>query len=212
MEEREKMEENEFIGIAVRASDVMFHPIEDDEKDKTEKEVVFLRLKKGEKTLNSAVESLSHHPLYEKSSTPREKYKCAASKYSPEDRVFTVYADIAEKVFSAPTSTHSLLSMVLLLPVLMEYYKEYQQAIDPFGEPDPPVFHPGEKVTYVTEYKKEHGIVKRARDPEHYFVVYNCGEDWENYKNYTAACTDVSSLVKGWIDLERESIGEMALH
>lgn len=57
---------------------------------------------------------------------------------------------------------------------------------------------PGDKVTYVTEYKQERGIVKSVSDSDHVFVVYNCGNDWENYKNYTAARTRIVDLVKGW--------------
>jgi len=64
----------------------------------------------------------------------------------------------------------------------------------------------GEKVTYVpfegcdpSQY--QNGIVKSH--PEHnvdsVFVVYNCGEDWKNYKDYTAALTPVEKLKKGWI-------------
>jgi hypothetical protein len=56
----------------------------------------------------------------------------------------------------------------------------------------------GEKVTYITSYKKEHGIVKSIRDGN-IFVVYNCNEDWDNYKDYTAANTPHKMLVKEWI-------------
>jgi len=60
--------------------------------------------------------------------------------------------------------------------------------------------NPGDKVTYVSYNKKEHGIVKSISDNEHVFVVYNCNNEWENYKNYTAARTRKGDLVIGWCD------------
>ena len=57
----------------------------------------------------------------------------------------------------------------------------------------------GDKVTYMTPYKKQHGIVKAIHDDNFTFVVYNCGEDWENYFNYTAAKTANKNLVDGWL-------------
>ena len=60
-------------------------------------------------------------------------------------------------------------------------------------------FKIGEKVTYCNTHKKEHGIIKNISDEENYFVVYNCAKEWKNYKNYTAARTHESMLVKGWI-------------
>jgi plastocyanin len=55
----------------------------------------------------------------------------------------------------------------------------------------------GDKVTYVTKDKKEHGIVKSLSDEENYFVVYSCNNDWKNYKKYTAAKTHDNFLIKG---------------
>lgn len=58
----------------------------------------------------------------------------------------------------------------------------------------------GDKVTYVTDYKKEHGIIKSVcEESSHYFVVYNCGGEWDNYMNYTAAKTAKCDLVEGWV-------------
>ena len=57
----------------------------------------------------------------------------------------------------------------------------------------------GDKVTYMTPYKKQHGIVKSIYDDSFAFVVYYCGEDWENYFNYTAAKTANKNLVDGWL-------------
>ncbi len=64
----------------------------------------------------------------------------------------------------------------------------------------------GEKVTYIpfvgcepSQY--QNGIVKSH--PEHttesVFVVYNCAEDWKNFKDYTAALTPVRMLKRGWL-------------
>ena len=54
----------------------------------------------------------------------------------------------------------------------------------------------GMQVTYNSGYKDpEKGIVKRHDEGEdHAFVVYNCGGDWENYREYTGASTPVSKL------------------
>lgn len=62
----------------------------------------------------------------------------------------------------------------------------------------------GSKVYYqpshYPEDKWENGIVKEI--PTHtkssVRVVYNCGEDWENYQNYTSAMTDLRDLKLGW--------------
>lgn len=58
----------------------------------------------------------------------------------------------------------------------------------------------GDRVTYVTDYgDPEIGIVKSVQSEEKVFVVYNCGGDWKNYKNYTAARTNVRDLRSGWL-------------
>lgn len=59
-------------------------------------------------------------------------------------------------------------------------------------------FKIGDKVTYNPGYKKENGIIKSISDDKHVFVVYNCGGDWNNYKNYTAARTRIEDLTIGW--------------
>jgi len=59
-------------------------------------------------------------------------------------------------------------------------------------------FEVGEKVTYVTPYKKEKGIVKSIASEDSTFVVYHCGDEWDNYKEYTAARTQNKDLIKGW--------------
>jgi len=56
----------------------------------------------------------------------------------------------------------------------------------------------GQKVTYVTDYKRERGIVKSISDGGNVFVVYHCADDWINYRNYTAARTRVEDLRSGW--------------
>lgn len=62
----------------------------------------------------------------------------------------------------------------------------------------------GDKVCYIPykdapQHKWQNGIVKyRQVSLSHVFVVYNCANDWENFENYTAARTDVSSIIEGW--------------
>lgn len=56
----------------------------------------------------------------------------------------------------------------------------------------------GDKVTYHTIGKVEHGIIKSLSLPDHAFVVYNCAGQWGDYENYTAARTPIRHLTKGW--------------
>ena len=51
----------------------------------------------------------------------------------------------------------------------------------------------------VTE-KWENGLVKEIPDwsTDSVRVVYNCCGNWNNYKNYTSALTNVSDLYLGW--------------
>lgn len=51
----------------------------------------------------------------------------------------------------------------------------------------------------VTE-KWENGLVKEIPDwsTDSVRVVYNCCGDWNNYKNYTSALTNVNDLYLGW--------------
>lgn len=50
--------------------------------------------------------------------------------------------------------------------------------------------HPGTKL--------EQGRVKIQPAPgdDHVFVVYHCGEEWDNYMNYTAARTPINKLIR----------------
>lgn len=62
----------------------------------------------------------------------------------------------------------------------------------------------GDKVHYQPEYygenRWENGMVKEV--PTHtntaIRVVYNCAGDWDNFKNYTSALTDLRDLKLGW--------------
>lgn len=58
----------------------------------------------------------------------------------------------------------------------------------------------GQYVFYVPSHgREENGIVKSIT--EHgVFVVYNCGGDWENYQDYTAANTNPRDLRFGWVN------------
>ncbi len=51
----------------------------------------------------------------------------------------------------------------------------------------------------VTE-KWENGLVKEIPDwsTDSVRVVYNCCGDWNNYKDYTSALTNVNDLYLGW--------------
>lgn len=61
----------------------------------------------------------------------------------------------------------------------------------------------GMRVTYLTPYSEQKGIIKRTcDDPDYVFVVYYCAGDWDNYKNYTAARTLLSDLQEGWKEEE----------
>jgi hypothetical protein len=58
----------------------------------------------------------------------------------------------------------------------------------------------GMKVNYKSNHgEPENGIVK-AIGVAIVFVVYKCNNDWDNYKNYTAAATHPGSLKAGWAD------------
>jgi len=67
----------------------------------------------------------------------------------------------------------------------------------------------GDEVHYAPGHLEaveyENGIVKEVPDQtsditkDKVRVVYNCGDDWENYREYTAALTDVKDLRRGWI-------------
>jgi hypothetical protein len=55
---------------------------------------------------------------------------------------------------------------------------------------------------YKTENKYENGIVKEVPDwsTNSIRIVYNCAGDWNNYKDYTSALTNVRDLTLGWKD------------
>lgn len=46
----------------------------------------------------------------------------------------------------------------------------------------------------------ENGIIKEIRSDnlEAVFVVYNCAGKWEDYRDYTAALTNLRDLKMGW--------------
>lgn len=64
-------------------------------------------------------------------------------------------------------------------------------------------FKVGDKVTYVPGNGiSEKGIIKEIVEESDNLVrvVYNCDNDWSNYKNYTSSLTDVRDLVSGWVN------------
>lgn len=62
----------------------------------------------------------------------------------------------------------------------------------------------GQKVHYQPSHYKpdeyENGIIKEI--PNHTWeavrVVYNCAGNWNNYKDYTSALTNLRDLKEGW--------------
>lgn len=62
----------------------------------------------------------------------------------------------------------------------------------------------GDKVYYQPEHyaegEWENGMVKEIPDHTNTSirVVYNCAGDWDNFKNYTSALTDLRDLKLGW--------------
>jgi len=66
------------------------------------------------------------------------------------------------------------------------------------------IMKPGDTVLYIdpssvnnmTRTRK--GIILSIADDEHAFVVYDCGGEWLNYRDYTAAKTNVKQLKLGW--------------
>lgn len=69
---------------------------------------------------------------------------------------------------------------------------------------DTQVFKIGEKVHYIRDNCKnpaeyENGIVKEIQSRTNTRVVYNCGDDWDNFNNYTSALTSNRNLRKGWV-------------
>lgn len=74
-------------------------------------------------------------------------------------------------------------------------------------------FNIGDRVHYTPRHnsKKENGIVKQAGD-NFSFVVFHCGGDWANYKNYTGQHTTNTALAKGWVDANGNILEEDCDH
>lgn len=68
----------------------------------------------------------------------------------------------------------------------------------------------GTPVYYKPGYGRlENGIIKSFSSiADTVFVVYNCGGNWEDYQNYTAASTRIQDLYPGWVDKD----GRTPLH
>ena len=46
----------------------------------------------------------------------------------------------------------------------------------------------------------KNGMIKAlSKDPGSIFVVFNCNDDWKNFKDYTGQLTDIKQLRYGWI-------------
>lgn len=60
---------------------------------------------------------------------------------------------------------------------------------------------PGDKVHYIkSEGKSENGIIQRMHPTlkNHAWIVFHCGNDWKNYKNYTGMLMSLDLVKKGW--------------
>ncbi len=51
----------------------------------------------------------------------------------------------------------------------------------------------GQYVVYITKFNKDIGRIKSWNDNK-IFVVYNCGNEWKEYKKYTASSTNPEDL------------------
>lgn len=53
---------------------------------------------------------------------------------------------------------------------------------------------------YKEEGKYENGMIKEIPDHTNLSVrvVYNCGGNWDSFKDYTSALTNVADLTLGW--------------
>ena len=65
----------------------------------------------------------------------------------------------------------------------------------------------GAEVHYIRNYDKqqpyENGIIKafwKFEDVLIVQVVYHCNDDWDNYRDYTAARSPIENLRLGWLD------------
>lgn len=58
----------------------------------------------------------------------------------------------------------------------------------------------GDRVCYCPGHTIENGIVKEVRDDVYdaVWVVYNCAGEWDRYREYTAAKTNLRDLQMGW--------------
>lgn len=63
----------------------------------------------------------------------------------------------------------------------------------------------GDKVHYQPKHYKEadkweNGIIKEIQEEnlDGVWVVYNCGDNWNNYKDYTSALTNLRDLKLHW--------------
>jgi hypothetical protein len=64
----------------------------------------------------------------------------------------------------------------------------------------------GSYVHYVSPHGGfENGRVKSIRAST-VFVVYNCDDEWENYKQYTGAGTYIEAITLGWVDKDGKPI------
>lgn len=65
----------------------------------------------------------------------------------------------------------------------------------------------GQHVCYCPGHSIENGIVKEVREDveDACWVVYNCGGEWDRYREYTSAKTNLRDLQLGWRDDARNA-------
>lgn len=67
----------------------------------------------------------------------------------------------------------------------------------------------GQKVHYKPEHygndEWENGIIKEIRESrkDGVWVVYNCAGNWDRYREYTGALTNLMDLNLGWNELDK---------
>lgn len=111
-----------------------------------------------------------------------------------------MYSGISYLAHSRQVEKACYLFAEKVLPPLQDYLKKQEETLRNLTTP----LNNGDKVHYIPfegcdESEYENGIVKsQSQVIGHLFVVYYCGGDWDNYRNYTAANTKRAQLRPGW--------------
>lgn len=66
-----------------------------------------------------------------------------------------------------------------------------------------PPLKAGDYVHYIPDAgDKENGRIKSIGSDGRASVVYKCAGEWEKYREYTGAVTELNRLSPGWIDVD----------